>query len=82
MKQMPEPVSQELQASCKDDIKMPRLKAKSSQEKKKERKEKRALCSAETQRGETEASRGATGVGNCVLCPVVGWLQPPLLLLS
>lgn len=81
MKRMPEPVSQELQASCKDDIKMPRLKAKSSQEKK-EKKKKRTLCSAETQSGETEASRGATSVGNCVLRPEVGWLQPPLLLLS
>lgn len=41
MKQMPEPVSQELQASCKDDIKMPRLKAKSSQEKKEKKKKER-----------------------------------------
>lgn len=44
MKQMPEPVSQELQASCKDDIKMPQLKAKSSQEKKRKGKKSAVLC--------------------------------------
>lgn len=71
----PEPVSQELQASCKDDTKMPGLKAKSNRE---EGGRSYVLC-GDPKRGKLRlVAAGAAGIGSCVLCPGVGWLQPPV----
>lgn len=63
---------------CKDDSNMLGLKAKSGRGLGGE------LCALQSPKSGKlrPAAAQLAGLGNCFLCPGVGWLQPPLLLLS